>query len=256
VINNMKAQFETKMFINLLVISMTVVLATSFCSSGQSEHEVEIQYSSGYYSFDPKLDVELLGKNDEVTFKQLDSVDNPIDTIHTADAVLWDQDQFLYVMKSFHNFLWQEKVGDGWNLLNMEFRGTCESPNSYFYYGSYYLFKTDSSAGRIIRKTHRININLMNGAIWWSESELYPLVEQWKPIELVSHKIPISKAISIAESNGGFDSTFEMRNDCVKIINGYYDEWRIAYYSPNKNKTVIEFFVNNNTGEYREVIHE
>jgi hypothetical protein len=251
-IKHIKVQVIPAKLYQLLIIGLIVLVAISSCSIGKPEHETEITHTSGYYSFDPESIFQSLSQSDESIFRQIGSITNPVDTIPSTSDVTWSQEEFSDVMQSFHKFLWKEPAGNNWTMVSVEFRTGCNDVNNSLQFGSYHLYRVDSSSGRTTRQTRRIVIKPSEGTVWWSESELYPVIEQWIPVDLENLKISATDAVSIAEANGGEATRVDVGNECVKIISGYHDEWRVAYYSLTSNNTILEFFINNNTGEYRE----
>jgi hypothetical protein len=145
----------------------------------------------------------------------------------------WNQADYFGIADALHQLVWNEPLSE-MNLFLMHFSLNCDETQNGFQYAQFRLFKIIETNRGEVRIRHGIEIDPTNNhvAVW--ETEYYPVLANWRSIDLSEVKISADQALQIAEKNGGQEKRMAVNNEChisVAISRDtiVYDGWMVNY---------------------------
>jgi hypothetical protein len=177
----------------------------------------------------------------------------------SAARVNWSFTDLLNIAQAFHQWHWKETMNE-WILNKLEYQVDCKHAELAPYFVWLELFRISQAKGNEIRFTRTIQISIPEAVVYWSETERYPVTENWQSIDLAQIKIPAEMAVKIAEENGGQKIRLSTDNNCeIDVVAPYLleNEWLVRYasYSSNEGwRYLLEVYVDKESGEFR-IIH-
>lgn len=242
--------FKNKYIYIVATVTISVILGFMYYTFAETKQELEIAYTSGFSSFTPATILYAVKSGDSHVFQNPD-LNDQTESDREIASVQWKQNDYFFVARTFHNYQWKDAVEDNWQLQSVEYQTSCDNL-SYFSESAHFVFyRIDSAMKRKLRIVHRMTIMPSEGKIWWSESVRSPVTEKWIPVDLSTTNILATDALQIAESKNGTQTRFVMQNQCIVIITGTHDEWRVTYYSLEDNKVAVTIYIDNETGNLK-----
>ena len=170
-------------------------------------------------------------------------------------SVAWTQADYLRIAAALHQYVWGEPLTD-WNISKIDFALGCTEVGVGLQNGRIEFFKNVKTRERESRITHFVDIDPRSNFVYISESEYYPKLVDWTPIDLTKIKIPADEALQISERSGGSEKRKVIGNACnISLIfspssaNGY--GWQIGYSKDGEAGYIFELQINPFTGAYK-----
>lgn len=251
----MKKEFPNNfIFLIILLTSATVMacFATGIFDENREEYVVLRDES---YSIDSAVIIESLKQGRENNFNLLNetSSNNQI----SASPVEWKQDDFIYVAKAFHQFVWNESISE-WKLEKMSFTLRCDEIELGAQGARFAFFKEekDNGVGAIVFRD--LYITPDENLVKLLETKYQPIYEKRMAIDFMKVDITVEKALMIAEINGGTEFRQEINDNCAINVQlnagGKLDGW-FTTYSEITSGPGKQFWatINTETGKYKKV---
>ena len=184
-----------------------------------------------------------------------------IPALEVSPLIPWTQKDFLRVANALHEYVWKEAL-ENYQLYSLDFRvPDCDG-----------VFRVDHASFQFYQRqgnwhyiVHNMVIDLQNGYVDAGDNNgLYS--GHWEDVDLDSALVnDASKALSIAEQNGGREASIQIHNDqnCSTSINfspsGYKRailKWEVTYWLHGKtnDKVIYKIMIDPFTSEYEVLI--
>jgi hypothetical protein len=214
----------------VLLASVILLGATLACNFDQRENA--ISKLDKEYLIDSSTILESLaqGKKD-IFYEWKDASEEGL--ISSNQIVSWSQADYFRIADALHHVVWNEPLSN-MNLFLMHYSLDCSETENGFQYAQFMvskIIKTDRGETRI---RHGIEIDPRNNYVAAWETEYYPVLANWKSIDLSKVKISEERALQIAEKNGGQKKRIEVNNEChisvgISRDTIIYDGWMVNY---------------------------
>jgi len=245
-----------------LLPAVALILGTAFacCILSIISPETERGHSGndGEYAIDIDMALDSLAQGNINIFVPLPETPG-LPTSESTTRINWSFTDLLNIGQAFHQWHWKETINE-WNLNKLEYQVDCKDAELAPYFVWLELFRISQAKGMKIRSTHTIQIGIPEAVVYWSESERYPVTENWRSIDLAQINISAEQALKIAEENGGHETRLFVENNCrIYLVAPYSaeNEWLVRYasYSPDEGwRYLLEAYVDKETGEFR-IVH-
>lgn len=211
-----------------------------------------------YYQIDPDTILEDIAIGNKDVFVELESEPDYEDTTSLSGTIQWNQDDYMTIAKTHHQYLTGEKVGEDWKIYGSgSFSiSRCRDNMQGFDRARFIFYKTTSETfpvtfmdieplEKTIRSSYtsyvRSDYVFTNPDLCFDEAEVY------------DGKVTADDALQIAESSGGKEMRQQLSNDdCSITINHYGSEyWHVDYWwFADDIRYALKFKIDANDGSY------
>lgn len=206
--------------------------------------------------------------------KSLFDPEYDLDIPREEKDLIWGQDDFLIIAKTFHR-LWAEQPGEEWKLLGVEYKVRCRDFPKYVPDSqqnqikwqraqiSYYLtwrYPENNVAYRVINEVF-VSPNLDNVSYSQTHYDPNPFrpdieLQPWGELDISSLKITAEGAFTLAQAAGGADFVGGAKGCDVLVRNSTidkYDGWHVEYFKWDGHP---EYIVDDQTGEIQDITED
>jgi hypothetical protein len=158
--------------------------------------------------------------------------------------VNWNQADYFRVADALHQFIWNEPL-DSMNPFWMYFNLSCSETEHGLQYANLLFFRTVETDRGKVRIKRGMEIDPRNNSIAVWETEYYPVLGKWKPIDLSKVEISADEVLQIAENSGGREKRMAVDNECYIVIvmstdTIHYQGWTIDYSKADNSDVFYE----------------
>ena len=200
----------------------------------------------GYYKIDPETILTSLENGDTNVFKPL--LKDPTKVERVADAsISWTQADYLRVFSAFSKLVWDDSMGSQiWKIYYVDFVGSCFDKPCNLHNALIVYFKISANS----YTTRIMEIQPSFGLVRWGDETSYPVVRQWKGVELSAARITAEDALKIAEKNGGREIRLRAPNKYTVTVHSWESDknWQVQYIFDDP--PFYQFLVDFDTGRY------
>lgn len=234
-----------------VVIFITVLLSTMFaCKLFQSENQKTTQ--QGFYAIQPETLLSVLANNEDNVFTPVTEQD--IDYSTTNPSVNWTQSDYFQIVDAFYKLILNDTL-DGWQLNSMGFSLSCSEVDAGLQDGGFEFFKVVTNENnQEVLISRFIDVDPRYKVILFWEREFYPYVITRSSIDLSNLKFDSTKALQLAEDNGGQNRRLPLNNACDITLelspdSAEYRGWNVTYIRRDSDRVIFEINIDPVTGE-------
>jgi hypothetical protein len=214
-----------------VLLALAILLASTLACNIDQRESTTSKFDSEYM-IDSSTILETLAQgNENVFFEWKDISEN--EPTSPQEIVNWSQADYFRIANALHQFVWNESLSEI-NLFLMHFSLNCDETRNGFQYAQFLFFKIIETDRGEVRIRHGIEIEPTDNhvAVW--ETEYYPVLANWKSIDLSKVKISAEQALQLAETNGGQQRRMAVNNEChisaaISRDTIQYDGWMVNY---------------------------
>jgi len=215
---------------NTLYVILVAVMTISV-SCILLESEATIYDGRGYFTISPDTIIEDLLEGKEGVFIPRES--SPfVSYPELGNPVQWSIQEYIFIAQSVNELIWGNSLTN-WELNMVRGDWHCE----YYYSGpqsaEFRLFRIGGNNEKS-RYVSTIEIIPRRSLVTWHKEEHFPVILNWKNIDMNKIDISMEEAVEIAEKNGGYEARTNVKNECsiTAILNPespIYHGWIVSY---------------------------
>jgi hypothetical protein len=218
---------------NYLWPIVTLFILISSCNFLESVNETKISDEEYFFQIDSSTIINDIqnGKLDSI-FSSIEMSQADILSIPENKNIDWDQEEYLLVADALNKHLLNETLDD-WMFKGMDFGKDCSDDSEGFQESTLEYFKIVNNGSEDSRIKQFVEVMPGRNLIRRYDATYAPVSENWLVIDPSKVNVAATKALDIAEINGGNDIRSIYKNNCyisVSMTPGSdYPGWRVRY---------------------------